>query len=138
MIRFLTIALCFAVHAAAGVVTVPDAYTKMPESETVVWSPLFQATWDAMNAKLGGKPVKTEPPNKIMARLNAFRWEPAQVMPEGSWKTWTGDATPDFLKQVNAEAARMTGEAAGPFELSGKPCPARSLASVCWIGMWSL
>jgi hypothetical protein len=76
-----------------------------------------------MNAKLGGKPLKVEPPNELMSRLDTFRWESEQVMPEGGWKTWAGDATPDFLKAVNAEAARMTGEAEGPFKLSGETMP---------------
>jgi hypothetical protein len=122
MIRSALLALCLPV--SAGVITLPDPNSPLPEGATVVWSPLFQATWDAMNREIGGKPQKTDPPNELMARLDAFEWEPDKVMPEGAWKTWAGDSTPDFLKRVNAEAAKMTGEAEGPFRLIedvGKP-----------------
>lgn len=123
MIRSLPLALFFAAHASAGVITLPDPSAPMPEGETVVWSPLFQATWDAMNAHLGGKPEKIDPPNELMSRLDAFDWKADAVMPEGAWKTWAGKATPDFLKHVNAEAAQMTGEAEGPFRLIGDEIP---------------
>jgi hypothetical protein len=52
-----------------------------------------------------------------MAELDSFKWQPDQVMPSGSWKTWSGPATQDFLKQVNREAATITKEAQGPFTL---------------------
>jgi hypothetical protein len=123
MIRSLFLSICYLAHSAAGVVTLPDPSSKMPEGGTVVWSPLFQATWDAMNTEMGGKPEKIEPPDELMTRLDAFRWEPEKVMPEGGWKTWAGAATPDFLKHVNAEAARLTGEAEGPFKLRGEAVP---------------
>ena len=111
MIRSTLLALCLPV--SAGVITVPDPSSPLPEGETVVWSPLFQATWDAMNKENGGKPEKIEPPNELMARLDAFDWKADAVMPEGAWKTWAGIATPDFLNRVNMEAAQMTGEAEG-------------------------
>jgi hypothetical protein len=117
------LALGFAAHASAGVITVPDPHSPLPEGGSVVWSPLFQATWDAMNREVGGKLEKVDPPNELMARLDAFEWKPEAVMPEGAWKTWAGLATPDFLKRVNAEAARMTGEEKGPFSLSENPAP---------------
>jgi hypothetical protein len=123
MTRSTLLALCLLSPAPAEVVTMPDPHGGMPPGKTVVWSPLFQATWDTMNAKLGGPPKKIDPPNELMSRLDAFRWEPATVMPEGAWKTWAGEATPEFLKQVNTEAARMTGEAEGPFRLSGDAHP---------------
>jgi len=93
------------------VITLPDPHSPLPEGETVVWSPLFQATWDAMNKEIGGKAKKIDPPNELMARLDAFDWKADAVMPEGAWKTWAGEATPDFLNRVNAEASQMTGEA---------------------------
>jgi len=122
MIRYALLTLCLLASAVAEVVTVIDPYGKLPAGKTVVWSPLFQATWDAMNKEMGGKPAKIEPHNELMARLDAFDWDPEKVMPEGSWKTWAGEATQDFLEKVNAEAARMTGDATGPFTL-GDPSP---------------
>lgn len=120
MRRSIPLTLIIAAHASAGIITLPDPSSPLPEGETVVWSPLFQATWDSMNKEIGGKPQKIEPPNELMARLDAFAWEPEKVMPEGSWKTWAGMAKPDFLKRVNAEAAQLTGEAEGPFRFSGE------------------
>lgn len=110
-----------AITAAAEVVTLPHPAEPLPPGRTVVWSPLFQAGWDALNAKLGGPPTKVEPPNALMAKLDAFQWKPAEVMPEGSWKTWCGTATPDFLQQVNREAAALTKEPTGPFTLPEAP-----------------
>lgn len=117
MIRSALLALCLPV--SAGVITVPDPSSPLPEGATVVWSPLFQATWDAMNREIGGKPHKIDPPNELMSRLDSFEWDPAAVMPESGWKVWGGGATPDFLKRVNAEAAQLTGEEKGPFHLGG-------------------
>ncbi len=74
-----------------------------------------------MNKEIGGKPKEIEPPNELMARMDAFVWKSESVMPEGAWKAWAGEATPDFLKRVNAEAREMVGEE--PFHLSGKEIP---------------
>ncbi|HSP43195.1 MAG TPA: hypothetical protein VLO11_10020 [Luteolibacter sp.] len=108
--------------AAAEVVTVIDPAGDLPADKTVVWSPLFQATWDEMNRKLGGKPMKIEPPNELMAKLDAFEWDAETTLPTGRWKTWAGESTPEFLATVHREAAQMTGEAQGPFTL-GNPLP---------------
>lgn len=109
-------ALCVA--ARADVVTLAHPSEALPHEKTVVWSPLFQATWDKLNSELGGKAEKVEPPNELMSKLDSFKWEADKIMPAGSWKTWSGPSTPDFLKRVNEEAAKMTGEAQGPFRLS--------------------
>lgn len=100
------------------VVTLAHPAEMLPEKNTVIWSPLFQATWDKLNSELGGKPDKVEPPNELMTKLDEFQWKADEIMPAGSWKTWSGSATEEFLKQVNAEAAKMTKEAKGPFTLS--------------------
>ena len=99
------------------VVTLTHPAATLPPNRTVVWSPVFQAAWDQLNTRLGGPPVRVEPPNALMAMLDAFRWEPGKVMPVGSWKAWCGPATHDFLKQVNREAAAITKEPEGPFIL---------------------
>lgn len=106
-----------AAPAGAEPVTVAHPGQAFKVSDIVVWSPLFQATWEKLNDVAGGLPVVTTPPNKLMEDLESFRWEPAKVMPEGSWKAWGGPATNDFLKQVNKEAAAITGEPEGPFVL---------------------
>jgi hypothetical protein len=117
MMRPSLLMLCLLSSAGAEVVTAVDPFVKMPEGKTVVWSPLFQATWDAMNTKMGGKPQGIEPPNELMSRLDSFKWDAGTVLPHGSWKTWAGQASPEFLDLVNREAAKMTGEKKGPFRL---------------------
>jgi hypothetical protein len=117
MIRSLLLMLWIVSSADAEIVTTADPFGKIPENGTVLWSPLFQATWDTMNAEIGGRPQKVEPPNELMSRLDAFQWDAAEVMPQGRWKTWAGVASADFLEQVNKEAAELTGEAEGPFTL---------------------
>ncbi|MES2438833.1 MAG: hypothetical protein V4584_07195 [Verrucomicrobiota bacterium] len=114
----------------ADITTVAHPGQSLESARTVVWSPLFQASWDKLNARLDGPPLRVEPPNKLMAALDSFRWEPGKVMPEGSWKAWCGPATRDFLKQVNAEASAITGEQAGPFTLMEE-----SEASLAFFGI---
>lgn len=123
MIRPALSLLALCLPAAAEVVTLPDPYSEIPKHGSVVWSPLFQATWDAMNTHFGGKPEKIDPQNDLMSRLDSFRWEPENVMPEAGWKTWAGVATDEFLKKVNAEAAHLTGGNNPLFDLSEERDP---------------
>lgn len=115
---YLLFVFCLIVSVRAEVTTLVEPSQKMPEGKTVVWSPLFQATWDAMNVKMGGKPMRVEPANELMKSLDDFKWESEKVMPKGSWKTWAGPATKKFLNQVNEEAAKMTGDADETFQLN--------------------
>ncbi len=117
MIRFSIAFLLLLLPASSEVATAVDPSDELPVGKTVIWSPLFQATWDSMNAEMGGKPLKVEPPNQLMTRLDAFEWDADRVIPEGSWKVWSGEAKKVFLDTVNKEAAAMTGEAIGPFKL---------------------
>jgi len=103
--------------AKAGSLTVAHPQSAFPADRTVVWSPLFQASWDKLNETLGGPPVRIDPPNALMTNLDTFRWNARNIMPEGRWKVWGGDATPEFLEQVNREAAAITREPKGPFTL---------------------
>ncbi len=105
---------------SAEVVSVAHPAENFPAEATVVWTPLFQAAWDRLNEYHGGKPVKVEPPNELIARLDAFAWKAQEVMPEGRWKVWAGEATEEFLAEANAGAAELTGEAQGPFRLENR------------------
>lgn len=102
--------------AAAEISAVPHPAAAFDKQQTVVWSPLFQAAWDAA-VKPYGEVTKVEPRNKLVEDLGAFKWDVAKVMPEGSWKAWNGPANFEFLNKANAEAAKMTGEAKGPFSM---------------------
>lgn len=103
----------------ADVVTLAHPEEELPPAKTVVWSPLFQATWEAVKEKSGGQPIRIDPPNKLMEKLDAFRFDAKSVMPDDSWKVWAGPATQEFLNQVNQEAAVMTKEKDGPFRMEG-------------------
>ena len=107
--------------AIGDIVALPHPGEALPSASTVVWSPLFQGAWDQLNAKLGGPPLRVDPPNKLMTGLHTFRWEAEKVMPTGSWKAWCGPASQDLLKQANIEAAAITKEREGPFQLSNEP-----------------
>lgn len=106
--------------ARADIVTVVHPDETFPATKTVVWSPVFQAAWDKMNSQLEGPAIRVEPPNQLMTSLDSFRWEPATVMPDGSWKTWCGPATRHFLDEVNREAVVITKDAEGPFSLGNE------------------
>lgn len=117
--RFLALITGLTLQAArADIVALPHPGEKLSATSTVIWSPLFQAAWDKMNARFEGPPVRLDPPNQMMTALDSFGWEPNEVMPEGSWKTWCAPATRDFLNQVNREALAITKEADGPFSLN--------------------
>lgn len=83
---------------------------------TVLWSPLMKATWEELQ-KETGKYLGTEPPNTAIKELEAFQWDRDQTLPPGSWKTWSGPATRQFLDRANAEARQITGEQEDLFEL---------------------
>lgn len=121
-----TFALCSAL-VRGEVLTLAHPGEALPENKTVVWSPLFQATWDTLNRELGGKAEKVDPPNELMTRLDSFQWQADKVMPSESWKTWSGPSTSGFLKQVNSEAAALTKEAAGPFTLTQEDSAGRAV-----------
>ncbi|QJE98314.1 hypothetical protein [Luteolibacter luteus] len=107
-----------AVNAAAIAQDLPAVAhpeEKFPADKTIVWTPLFQAAWDRMNADLGGRPIKVEPPNPLMNLLDSFEWNAESIMPKDRWKVWSGQANKEFLDQANNEAAAMLGEAQGPF-----------------------
>ncbi|WP_367874324.1 hypothetical protein [Luteolibacter sp. Populi] len=108
-------ALAIAPLATAEVLSVAHPEVSFPADKTVVWTPLFQAAWDRLNTEIGGAPVKVEPPNDLMTKLDTFQWRAEEVMPVDRWKVWSGLASAGFVKTTNQEAAAMTGEAAGPF-----------------------
>lgn len=101
----------------AEVVTIPHPDVEFSSEKTVVWSPLFQATWDAIKDKTGGTPEKIDPPNELMMKLDSFVFDANSVMPKNSWKVWAGPATQEFLAQVNRDATALTKETVGPFSL---------------------
>ncbi len=114
----------------ADIIALPHPGEALPATSTVVWSPLFQSAWDQLNASLGGPPGRVDPPNKLMAGLDAFRWDAEKVMPVGSWQAWCGPATQDFVKQVNIEAAAITQQPEESFELKNEANGSRAFFAI--------
>ncbi len=114
------VAGCLLLTAHAEILAVPRPGEEFPVDRTVVWSPLLQASWDMLNVGSADKEVRVEPPNPLISALDGFRWEAGKVMPEGSWKVWSGSATREFLAKVNKEAALMTKIKKRPFTLPNK------------------
>ena len=100
---------------AVEIVTIAHPEEKLLGNSTVIWTPLFQAAWDDLHQGFG-EPVKIDPPNVLMERLDHFKWDAKAVMPGDRWKVWSGEATQQLIDKANAEAARMLGEKTGPFK----------------------
>ena len=97
----LFVILCTSVVAETKAVLTTD--TQPNESTTLVWSPLFQASWDKLNPSFNGKLVKVEPENKVMETLDQFKWEEKMVMPEGGYAVFLGPSTREFITEVKKE-----------------------------------
>lgn len=101
---------------AAEIAAVAHPEETLAFDKIVVWSPLFQAAWDELHRGMG-VPVRIDPPNTLMDRLDRFTWKTDAVMPGKHWKVWAGNGTREFIDKANAEAALMTGEKTGPFKI---------------------
>ena len=53
-------------RAGAEVRTVVHPEEEFSPRATVVWTPIFQATWDHLNRHYGGKPFRIEPKNQLL------------------------------------------------------------------------
>lgn len=92
---------------------------------TVIWTPLFQAAWDRMNANLGGPPEQSG--SALMKSLDIFEWNAASVMPGDSWEAWAGPSTDPQLVKARQRVAELLGEEVDA--LPGfEPAPASILA----------
>ncbi len=95
----LSLSLSFMVPIKAETKVVLDLGGFPERGESMIWSPLFQATWDKWNAQHKGKPIKVEPENKLMTKLDTFKWDEQAVMPEGGYATFAGPATKEFASE---------------------------------------
>ncbi len=92
-----------------------------PKGRTLVWSPLFQASWDKLNRMHGGKPEKVVPPNALIALLDQFQWKEDEVMPKKGYATFAGPATPEFAQATAAGIRRQFGVEMTPSNLPTVP-----------------
>lgn len=96
------IAVCLALsRVIADPLAILDVHEAPKPGVTVVWSPLFQASWDQLNAEHGGKPTKVVPPNALVDFLDNFTWNTDAVMPDGGYAVFAGPATPDFINATS-------------------------------------
>jgi hypothetical protein len=73
-----------------------------PKGTTQVWSPLFQASWDKLNAMQGGELEKVVPPNNLITKLVDFKWKAEEVLPENGHAVYAGLATQEFARETAA------------------------------------
>jgi len=77
--------------------------SKVPvKGKSVIWSPLFQATWDNLNGLHKGKPVTVGQQNKLILALDSYQWDEEKVMPKGGYATYAGPATKEFVDSTAA------------------------------------
>ena len=69
---------------------------------TQVWSPLFQASWEKLNAIQGGELEKVVPPNALIKKLEEFEWQAESVMPKDGYAVYAGPATQEFARETAA------------------------------------
>ena len=105
---------------AGEIAAVAHPGEKLEYEKTVVWTPLFQAAWDSLFDGLG-PPVKIDPPNALMDKLDHFEWKADAVMPGDHWKVWAGFGTAELIKQANAEGGRIAGEKEAIFQIKPQP-----------------
>ena len=76
---------------------------------SLLWSPVFQATWDELNNFLGGKPFKVEPPNQMIEKLNHFSWDQKAVIPSDSFAAFSGKNTASFRQELQKKFKEKLG-----------------------------
>ncbi len=81
-------------------VSILDIDSVPAAGETQLWSPLFQASWDKLQAIQNGALEKVVPPNAQIQKLEQFQWNEESVMPAGAYAVYGGRATEEFSRQT--------------------------------------
>ena len=71
-------------NAILNVEAVPE------KGQTLVWSPLFQAGWDRLNAQFDKKLGQASPPNALIDQLDNMQWDEAATLPKGDYLSLAG------------------------------------------------
>lgn len=104
-----------------GTNAVLDIEKLPPQGQTLVWSPLFQASWDKLNAMHGGVPEKVVPPNKLISRLDQFQWRMDEVMPKDGYATFAGPTTQEFAQATAVKIKKQFGVEMTPSNATAVP-----------------
>ncbi len=95
---------------------------QVPErGQSLLWTPLFQASWDQLNTMHGGAPEKVVPPNDLVTRLDGFQWNEEKVMPKDGYAIFAGSATPAFAETAAAKIKKQFGVEMSPSQLPAMP-----------------
>jgi hypothetical protein len=118
----LVLMLAVATPVAGEPRAVLDLETDPPKAKTLLWSPLFQASWDKLNRVHPGKLERIVPPNRLMDRLDQFEWNEAEVMPAGGgYAVFAGPATAEFARVTSLGIKKQFGVEMAPDRLPGTP-----------------
>lgn len=103
-------ALLLTLTARAAILAVPHPSCVFDDKQTVIWTPLFQAAWDALDeAHQGGDKPSINPPNKVMEMLDGFAWKADEVLPKGAWFVQAGPMNRELYDKANQEAQQRWG-----------------------------
>ena len=92
--------LVISCQAFAQTKAILDPEEEFISGKNTIWSPLFQASWDQLNAFHQGAPERVEPPNALIDKLNSYDWNEDSVFPENSHQIFAGPATRDFYSKT--------------------------------------
>lgn len=76
---------------------------------TLMWSPLFQASWEALREVQDGELEKVVPANPLIEKLETFKWQAEQVMPNDGYAVYAGPATQAFFDETAASIKQRFG-----------------------------
>ena len=122
-LTFITLmAMALPLHAKpSGAQAILDTTKLPPQGKTLVWSPLFQVSWDKLNTLHAGKPEKVEPPNPLITTLNQFQWSMDEVMPKDGYAVFAGPSSPQFAKATADQIKQQFGIHMTPSRLPTNP-----------------
>jgi hypothetical protein len=90
---------------------------------SLIWSPCGQAAWDMMKRFYKVDDIPVDPPSRSADVLNAFQWEPAKVLPPGTY-VFGGIDSPSVRHEVRDQVRRIAGPHAasmiGDFQSPGQ------------------
>jgi hypothetical protein len=116
----LLLAILITISARADILAVPHPSCAFDAKHTVIWTPLFQAAWDSLNAAHPGEgKAVVNPPNKVMDMLDAFAWKAEDVLLKGSWFVHSGSMNAELYEKANQEAQQRWGTK--PFHFAPPP-----------------
>ena len=98
------------IHAAPSAPRAVLDMKKLPQQgETLVWSPLFQASWEKMQSLHAGKMEKVVPANPVIDALEKFQWKEQDVMPKDGYAVFAGPASAEFAKTTAEKIKKQFG-----------------------------